>query len=577
MRELIKEDDSLSFLRSQALDTSRCVPKLLCDVRVGSRVLDLGCGWGPLSIGLSEAGCEVVAADMTLPRLAFLSRRCMDEGIENITPICLGDRKSLPFGNEVFDLVVLNGVLEWVPESQTGHPRKLQRAFLAEVRRVLKADGQLFLGIENRYGYGYWLGQREDHTGLRYGALLPRFLANLYSTVCRRKPYRTYTYSRRGYQRLLEDTGFPVVSFYGAIPNYRQPKKFAALNNSAGLSRIFRGPVHAGHLATKLKALVGRTRLAAKVVPSFMIVASPTGNLRSSLREMAYSKIGDDAQVDWIQRSRPGLAIAGVSSGKGRFIIRVALTDTGCFRVQRNAKALEELQTMPLPAKDFIPHLVSRTMLLGRDVTFEEMAKGAAYDYWKIGGAKREQRSVDKFLNTLNGGGGTAPQNPAEWLRNWLDDIRPKLSVLAGDRLIERFYGYSLSCPELRLLRMGRVHGDFSYRNVLFDSCTKEISSVFDWDTYSPYGPTLVDPLHWEYRQRTPNALEAMSLLLDRIGLFKSRGDLCLSDTDSLKSQWWKNSLWAHLVYGLWYNTNLSKCSNRIRMDMATQVLSSVP
>lgn len=576
MRAAIKQNPNLAFLQSQALDTSRCVLTFLCDVKPDSRILDLGCGWGPLSVALAEAGCQVVAADLTLPRLAFLSRRCKDEGRNNITTVCLGDRQCLPFSEETFDLVVLNGVLEWVPECRPGPPRKLQKQYLIDVKRVLKPDGQLFLAIENRYGYGYLLGRREDHTSLRYGALLPRFLANLYSLLVRGKPYRTYTHSRGGCLRLLRQAGYRSVTFYGTIPSYRQPGKIADLKNPVGMQKVFSGPTRTNALATKLRTFVGSTPLAPNLVPSFMIVASPTRNLTCSLKELACKHIGDTVTVDWIQRSTPGLIIARVSASKGEFIFRAALNDVGCLRVRRNARALKVLQQAPPLLRDFIPRLIAHSTLLGRNITSEEMISGHSLSVSRIHKSPQTQREIDKFLGALTDGGGAAPRNPADWVRNWLDRIRPTLSASAEPALIERLYDFCLSCPDLHLLRLARVHGDFSHRNVLFDAHTGRIAGVIDWDGYSTCGPTFIDHLHWEYRRKVANPFEATSLLLDQLDSLKEQRNIPPPDDCPPASDWWTDSFWAHLVYGLWYNTNLSKWSAD-RLMMVAQILSHVP
>src|SRR5205823_4310509 len=74
------------------------------------------------------------------------------------------------------------------------NPRKVQLRFLEEICRILKPRGQLFVAIENRFDYEYFMGHPDHHSGLRYSSLLPRFLANLYSIFAARRPYRTYTY-----------------------------------------------------------------------------------------------------------------------------------------------------------------------------------------------------------------------------------------------------------------------------------------------------------------------------------------------------------------------------------------------
>jgi thiamine kinase-like enzyme len=96
-----------------------------------------------------------------------------------------------------------------------------QIGFLKELYRILRADGQIYLAIENRYALSYFQGQPEDHSGIVYGSLMPRALANMVSKKRKGKEYRTYTYSKRGYLKLLRSAGFTQATFYIPYPDYR--------------------------------------------------------------------------------------------------------------------------------------------------------------------------------------------------------------------------------------------------------------------------------------------------------------------------------------------------------------------
>src|SRR5690606_617055 len=101
-------------------------------------------------------------------------------------------------------------------------PRGIQLAFLREIRRVLKPSGQLFVAIENRYNYEDFTGRPDHHSRLKFGSLMPRTLANLYSIAVRRAPYRTNTHSIAGYRKLMREAGFPETEFIGFFRGYSQ-------------------------------------------------------------------------------------------------------------------------------------------------------------------------------------------------------------------------------------------------------------------------------------------------------------------------------------------------------------------
>ncbi len=200
-------------------------------------VLDLGSGWGPIAFGLSKFYRTVYSMDGVYERLRFQAIRARQEGISNIK-ILKGSLLKLPFPENSIDTAIVNGLLEWIGLSdQVSEPRQLQEQFLAEVFRVLKPGGKIYIGIENRFGAQYILGGR-DHSGLRYTSMMPRWMANWAMKIFEHKlsdggedfsfsgtgaSYRTLTYSSPGYQKLLQNTGFTKPNIYWVRADYNYP------------------------------------------------------------------------------------------------------------------------------------------------------------------------------------------------------------------------------------------------------------------------------------------------------------------------------------------------------------------
>jgi SAM-dependent methyltransferase len=229
-----EESDQRRSVQSQILlDESRAAFKVLLPPLTDCRVLDLGCGSGSTAINLSRNAKEVIACDLTFERVAFLAVRANDLGLANLRVVCAGDTIPLPFPDSNFDCVILNGVLEWSAGDGKQPVRDAQLEFLRQVRRVLKPDGQIYIGIENRFGYHYFLGAREDHTGVRFASVAPRFLADLLVRKANGRPYRTYTYGYTGYRCLLRDAGFADVRVFSPLPDYRQFDELVSLNGNA--------------------------------------------------------------------------------------------------------------------------------------------------------------------------------------------------------------------------------------------------------------------------------------------------------------------------------------------------------
>jgi hypothetical protein len=194
-----------------------------------TRVLDVGSGWGALSFLMSNYFDEVWSAEATYERAVFQSIR-KEQTKDNKIHIVRSWSHKLPFSNEFFDLAVVNGLFEWIAFGDDAkNPEKLQLEFLKNTYKMLKVGGCLYLGIENRIGYPYFLGA-PDHSDLPFTSLLPRPLASFFVTLAggyqnrttALKKYSTYTYSALGYRKLLALAGFTDISIYSCT-DYNLP------------------------------------------------------------------------------------------------------------------------------------------------------------------------------------------------------------------------------------------------------------------------------------------------------------------------------------------------------------------
>lgn len=223
------------FLYQIATDEARADWQFLLPITKEFIVLDVGAGWGTISIPLARTCQQVVAMDGTIERLQFIRIRCEQDGISNVLPI-RGTILSPPLQRAQFDLIIMNGVLEWIAESESsGEPEVLQKQALRNVYNLLKPGGLFYLGIENRYGFKYFLGAKDDHTCLKNISFLPREEANKYSEIKRGRPYRTYTYSFSEYRDLLNDAGFVRQQFYYPMPDYKTALSIAPLDDTTAL------------------------------------------------------------------------------------------------------------------------------------------------------------------------------------------------------------------------------------------------------------------------------------------------------------------------------------------------------
>ncbi len=218
--------------------TSRAEGIYLSDIDDTSVILDAGCGWGALSYAIAPIAKKVYGVDSNNYGLRFAQLRCKQEGVRN-TSFANSDIGKLPFADEYFDLVILNGVLEWTPLAFPElTPDNTQLLILRELHRVLKKGGQVFIAIENRFGFRYILGKPDEHTSIRFITVLPRFIARIYYKLIRKSEYRAYTHSISEIKQLFKKADFTESTFYATLPDYRFYKYIISLEDNNASYRL---------------------------------------------------------------------------------------------------------------------------------------------------------------------------------------------------------------------------------------------------------------------------------------------------------------------------------------------------
>ncbi len=235
-----------------------------------STVLDLGSGLGSYSFALSSRVKRVISADSSSEFLEFISMRAKQDDCKNISAVHIDplDYGKLPFSDKSFDAVIMNGVLEWVgAHAKKGDPLKIQRKCLQEVNRVLKPNGEVWIGIENRFGLRYWLGATDDHLKyysskrVKYTSIFPRFIANFITKKTIGIPYRTYTHSFWGYRRLLRSAGFLDAEFYYPESDYRAVSTKIYPIKSKAIGRIMESNIRKGKYLKLLFSIFGQGKV----------------------------------------------------------------------------------------------------------------------------------------------------------------------------------------------------------------------------------------------------------------------------------------------------------------------------
>lgn len=186
----------------------------------GRRVLDLGAGYGALAVPLEGRGARVVAMDISEHRLR-VARYRGKMAIGAPLRVAQGDAfksPALPFADQSFDVVIINGVLEYAGLAEGINPEQVQANVLREAHRLLTPNGWVYWAIENRYSITYLYGP--GHDGLLWSSLLPRRMAGWYSHLIKGHPYRMCEPSYFQLRALLRQAGFRAIQVYGGVMNY---------------------------------------------------------------------------------------------------------------------------------------------------------------------------------------------------------------------------------------------------------------------------------------------------------------------------------------------------------------------
>jgi SAM-dependent methyltransferase len=237
-------------------------------------VLELGAGCGAISRYLGENHHEVHCIEGSQRRAIIASERC--RGLDNVKVYC-ADFRVMELEPK-YDIVLLNGVLEYAPVFFGGNgrsPEESTAALLQLAKSALTKNGILLIAIENKIGLKYWCGASEDHTGLQFDGI------HGYPT-----PGTAITYSKKDLTKILATSGFSFSKFFSCFPDYKFAKSILVDDSTSqqeffihnwieypaenpGLSRDYN--IHEG-LAAKTLSDAG---LIHEFANSFLIVTSP--------------------------------------------------------------------------------------------------------------------------------------------------------------------------------------------------------------------------------------------------------------------------------------------------------------
>jgi len=95
---------------------------------------------------------------------------------------------------------------------------------------LLTPNGYLYIGIENKCGLKYLLGEIDDHTGLTDFTYLPVEMAKRVFKEKTGAELRVFVHNKKEYEQMLKRAGFSTVQFFGILPDYKLPNYIVDLS-----------------------------------------------------------------------------------------------------------------------------------------------------------------------------------------------------------------------------------------------------------------------------------------------------------------------------------------------------------
>ena len=510
--------DSNPELYDYAVDLTRASWIPILPIPPSSTVLEVCSGLGALTHALALNYEHVVSVEPVAEMARFAKLRLDQERLTNVDLI-QATLPGLPFSKDTFDLIVLNGVLEWVRERPgSGTTREAQIALLSDLRCLLKPQGVLLIGSENRLGYTSFLrrkGRPRVQSTNRLSTWLRAFQRRLEKPGFYRPLAESttgggpFTHTPNGYLDLLRRAGFPMADLWWPPNGYNSPHTMLRASNRAAIrsycdfDRRYRDRLHGYAVARLLRHwLVVDTNLIHRMFPDLILIAGPVSKrgplphrdvpLLTALGEHlpGYGYHADVLSTH-PYKNKTILTIASANP-ETRAVVKVAnVRLPGADILQRSYQKLQRLHstftaTEPRLA-DSIPCPMGVVRVGSLLATIESAAHGS--------------RLVDLVLHRRYFARRDRARRHLERIASWLIAAKPALDTSGSAGRIDAIPSQWLVAPDRDIAAAtrsaperfgGAQHGDFYPENIFLDEDSQQLC-VIDWDSCATGYPPLFD------------------------------------------------------------------------------------
>lgn len=491
VRAYMRRADAPPLLGEKILGMARAGWQFLLPISEKACVLDLGCGWGGLAYSLTRTNGQVVAMDDALEKLQLLRIRTERDEIENLQLVCSGRGQYLPFRDQTFDIVVFNGASKKILSNVPGSPRHRHEQVLAEIYRVLKPRGALYLAVENRYGWRMWLRQLDGGPGYRYAPGLARWFAHVYPFKWGKDRLRKHLYGKRQYRRLLKRCGLGHEKFYVPLPDYQHPASMTPAKAKKQLARQAQRVV-SGRKAQAIQILKGL--LVSHFPDAFGIVAQkhPVPSFLERITDHIRDVEAFEAPSTFHYRMNGEMGMVTVlyrgKTPRSAFVLKLPIHERGQAELEREVKLLEKIHSGKhglSSLKDLCPKVLGTGMFEKQFYALFSLIPGLSGDKLSL--------SPDRWSDALKNGVQLAlalrefgQAERTHTLRERLAELGDSVRSLAHNvqqrDVVEKavaLVAESFAGVDHPLSAFG--HGDMKLANLLFDPKSLKLTGVIDW------------------------------------------------------------------------------------------------
>jgi GT2 family glycosyltransferase/SAM-dependent methyltransferase len=254
------------------------------------RVLEIGCGCGPITRFLGDQDIAVDAVESSPVKTDIARERC--RGLDNVEIHC-AEPESYQAAPGAYDLVLLVGFAGTKAAGEEDLRPAMARAsdMLRRMSATLKEGGTLLIAGENRHGLKYALGAHEDRHELRHAGT---------------HGYRDLTgacaFGREEWEEIMHSAELSPGDLYLPFPDYQVPTvllaeqfvradRYAYCHLEGMLSRDYRELFSPGRDENFLwEALHGAGALAA-LANSYCLLTGPINRPRQRLGEVDFAHL----------------------------------------------------------------------------------------------------------------------------------------------------------------------------------------------------------------------------------------------------------------------------------------------